>query len=124
MKSDTLIDFYQVTYSGQPVKLTVTIGNGMNAISKLLLNSQVVQGSEVDGSFTRSFEKKLGTNEELAGQKLQMTTLVLNNGEDINRTSIIVSLTGGATQYAQKLEHDSSEMGVAVKFTVGIRFSK
>ncbi len=124
MKSDTLVDYYQVTNSGQPVKLTVTIGNCQNAISKILLNSHFLPGPENDESFFRSFEKIVGTNNELIGKKLQMTTLVLNNGEDINRTSLVVSLTGGVTQYSQKLEHEFSEMGVAVKYTVSIRFSE
>jgi hypothetical protein len=124
MKSDTLTDFYQLNNSDQPIKLSITIGNGQNAISKLLLNNQVVQGPETDGSFLRGFEKKLGTNEELTGKKLQITTLILNNGEDINQTYLIVSLNGGLTQYSHKLEHKSSEMGVAVKYTVSIKFYK
>ena len=72
MKSDTLLGFYNVTNSDQPVKLAVTIGNNQNAISKLLLNDQVVTGSGRDGGFVRSFEKILGTNIELTGKKLQM----------------------------------------------------
>jgi hypothetical protein len=122
MKSDTLTGCYQVTNSGQPVKLSITIGNGQNAISKLLLNDQVLTGPERDGSFVRSFESILGTNNELTGKKLQMTTLILNNKENIDRTSLILSLTGGITQYAQKLEQKVAEKGGVVKYMVSIKF--
>jgi len=124
MKSDTLLGFYNVTNSDQPVKLAVTIGNNQNAISKLLLNDQVVTGSGRDGGFVRSFEKILGTNIELTGKKLQITTLVVNNGKDINRTCLFVSLTGGVNQYAQEMEHNSSEKGGVVKYTVSFKFCK
>ena len=122
MKSDTLTGCYQVTNSVQPVKLTVTISNGQNAISKLMLNDQVLPGPESDGSFVRSFERILGTNNELIGKRLKMTTLVLNKKENIDRTSLIISLTGGVTVYAQKMEQKVPEKGGVVKYTVSIKF--
>jgi len=122
MKSNTLIDFYQITDSDQPVKLTVDICYGHNAVSKLHLNQHMVQGPESDGSFVRNFEKVLGTNAELNNKRLQLTTLVLHTLKSEDHTCIILSLTGGTVQYSRKLESVAPEIGGVVKYTVSIRF--
>lgn len=122
MKSDTLCDYYQVDDSDQPLKLAVDIGYGQNAVSKILIGKRMVPGPMSDGSFVRSFEKILGTNRELSGKSLQMTTLVLYNAKNPNGTSIVISLTGGITQYANKLETNIAEKGGVVKYSVRILF--
>ena len=122
MKSDKLNDFYQLSDTNQPVKLTVDICYGHNAVSKLLLNQHMVQGQERDGSFGRSFEKVLGTNAELKNKRLQLTTLVLHTLKSDDRTCIILSLTGGTEQYSRKLESVAPEIGGVVKYTVSIQF--
>jgi len=124
MITDTLADFYQINDTDQPIKLKVDVCFGQNSVSKILLNNQIISGPESDGCFVRSFEKILGTNKELEGKKLQMTTLVLNKDKNPDGTMLIISLTGGITQYAQKLETYPAENGGVEKYSIRIRFCK
>lgn len=124
MKTDTLIDFYKVTETDQPVTLTVNIGYDMKAVTKLTLNNQEVAGPESDGCFVRSFEKILGTNNVLNGKKLLMTTLILDTVENVAKTSLLIKLTGGVAQYAQKLETKPTAKGGVVRYSIGIHFRK
>ena len=124
MTTDKLNDFYQVDEFDHPIKLAVNVGYEKNAISIVLLNNRIISGPESDGSFIKSFEKVLGPGNELNGKSLQLITFVLANEGKNYETSLMISLTGGPSLYAQKLETYSPETDGVVKYSVGIRFCK
>lgn len=124
MKTDTIIDFYRVNNSDQPIKIKVNISYGQNAISKIVLDHQSLPGPKRNGSFLRSFEKILGTNKDLNGKKLQMTTFVLDTLKNTNGTSLTLSLIGGVSPYTETLGLDSLGKGEVVKYSTGFKFYK
>jgi len=124
MKTNSLVHFYKVNDSDHPVKLEVEVGHGQNSNSKILLNHLPVPGPGPEGSFVRSFELILGTNKELQGEELLMTTVVHDIMENTNMTSLTISLTGGVKPYTKTLEHSASKKGEVVTYSANIEFFK
>jgi hypothetical protein len=124
MFTDTLIDFYKVRDSNQPLKLAVKISNKVNADSTIMLSRQMIRGDGRDGSFAGSFELVLGMNKDLQGKELRLTTLVHDILSTIKTTTLTVSLDGGGGRYIRTLDVEPSENGGIITYSVSIRFYK
>ena len=124
MKTGNLVDLYQVADLDKPVKLNIDITSGINAKSKLFLNDKMISGPEGDGTFKRSFEILLGSSNDLNRKTLKMTTLVLADETNPPESALIISLTGGLLDYAQKLVGHRRGNDEVVKYSVWIKFYK
>lgn len=116
MSKTTIVDFYQVDQSDQPVVLNVIIGYAQNAVTTVKINSLNM------GDYERSFNLVLGNNKELVNKELFCFTTVHDINPDTNKTSVSVTLTGGVQPYEGNMDVSVSSNGGIASYTIHIGF--
>ncbi len=118
----TLVDFYQITKSDDPVTLEVIIGDAQNAVSTLRLGATKISSKDSGGDFTRSFKVELGKNSDLNNQTLNLTTIVHEISPSTTRTSVTIKLSGGKKKFESVMRTTVAAKGQVVNYFAQIGF--
>jgi hypothetical protein len=92
-----LNDSYTVDGTGNQITLKVTVGQGQTgSISVSVDGNPVIKaGADVNGNYTDECEFTIGTNQALNGSVLTIPISVTRIQDNIAKTSVSISLSGG-----------------------------
>lgn len=106
----------------EDITLKIEIGYGQNAASIVYLDGKRIEGPLNEGAFERSFEVNLGKIR--SGQKLTVSTTVLDIMPETDKTSVTVSLLGGKSDIEfPVLTFDAQEF-ITIPYYIRILFYK
>lgn len=117
----TLDTVYLIDGSIRKVMFELVVGApGQTAVTDIILgNDNIMKGKK--GSID---EFSLGTNKELNGKKLNVTTVVTDTSRDTNLAEVTLHLQGGFKAMEYPLIKIVKEEGDTVVFTFAIEFFK
>jgi len=132
----TLIEDYQLgSASNFPIELTITIGFAQLGSTSLSIDGKPITGKAqslagVDilptpnANYPGSFKVRIGKNSELAGKQLAIISSVARIQANEDRSSLTVSLKGGAaSQTFQPLEESIPKKGDWIDYVAVITFT-
>lgn len=110
----SVYDVYLLDKNDDQVKLTVFIGQNQQCTSHVKIDDE-------EHIMDESFQLNLGTNQELIGKELRITSSLTDIQTDFDMVSQQVILKGGEEKKSWALEQDSED-GQTYTFTTVIGF--
>ncbi|HEX4875687.1 MAG TPA: hypothetical protein VFV31_03390 [Chitinophagaceae bacterium] len=111
---------YFLNGTQNPVTLKIFIGDKGQSGDSVISLDNVIIGKNLKGDI----EMMVGTNQELAGKVLDITTTVLDLSRETNKTEVTVSLTGGIAEREYFLNEEVKNEGDLVPYSMIFRFKK
>ena len=106
-------EIYQLRPTNDIVVMEVVIGYAGKASSVVTLD-----GVRINSPFNDSFKLELGTNQQLQGKKLEVTTLVIKTQAGSDKSSVTITLSGGVKEVTFPNPGNSPENPVVHRATI------